>query len=66
MWQVKERSETYIEFWSGSVRRDHMGDLDVDGSKIAKIIFKKQPVRTGSGFSWLRVVSNSSLYQHGN
>jgi len=41
MWHVWETGEVHKEFWLGELReRVQMEDLDVDGRKILKWIFK--------------------------
>lgn len=42
MWHVCWRTESYTEFWCGSLKeKDHLQDLGLDESIILKWIFKR-------------------------
>jgi len=51
-----ERGEAYAEFWWGNLReRDHLGDPDIDGRIILRLLFRNLDVGVWTGSSWLRV-----------
>jgi hypothetical protein len=41
--------------------RDHVGDLDIDGAVILKLILMKCDVRICTGFKLLRIATSSDL-----
>jgi len=48
------RGEAYTWLWWGILRvRDHLGDPDVDGRIILKLIFRKWDMGMWNGLSWL-------------
>jgi len=52
MKRICGRGEAYTGFWWGNLReRDHLADLDVDGMKILRWIFRKWDVRLWTGSS---------------
>jgi hypothetical protein len=47
--------EVYTWLWWGDpMERDHLEDLDVDGTVILKRIFKKWDGKARIGLNWLR------------
>jgi len=52
MWQVWGRGEVHTGIWWGNMReRDHLGDLDIDGMIILKLIFSKW-----DGVAWTKLL----------
>jgi hypothetical protein len=52
------RGEVCTQFWWGNLRkRDHWGDLDVEGRIILRWIFRKWKGVMGTGWSWLRIAT---------
>jgi hypothetical protein len=48
MWHVWLRREMHTGFWCRNLRgRDHLGDLDIDGSRILKLMLKIGLAGTG-------------------
>ena len=54
-------------FWWGSLRkRDHWGDLDIDGRIILRWIFRKWEGVVGTGWSWLRIGTGGGTCEYGD
>jgi hypothetical protein len=56
MWHVGRRAEVHTGFWSEDMmERHHLEDLDVDGRRILKWIFKKWE---GGGTGWIALTQD--------
>jgi hypothetical protein len=56
MWHVWWRGEMHAVFWWGNLReRSHLGNRDIDGRIILKLVCKKQDERAFTGFVWQRI-----------
>jgi len=55
MWHVLVRGMVYTGFWWGNLReRYHLGDPDVDGRIILRLIFREWDEGVFTGSNWLR------------
>jgi hypothetical protein len=51
-----------VGFWWGDLeKKDHLADLDVDGSIILKWIFKEWGGEAWTGLIWLRIGTGGGL-----
>ena len=56
MQRVWGRGMAHTGFWWGNLReRDQLGDLEVDGRTILRLIFRNLDVWLWTGSSWLMI-----------
>jgi len=61
------RGEAFTGFWWGSLmKRDHLGDPDVDGRKILRRILRKWDGGIWTGSTWLRIGTSVGYCESGN
>jgi hypothetical protein len=58
------RLEMHTMFQTENLKaRDHLRDLGVDGRIILQRLLKRQTVKVGIGFTWLRTGTSGGLLQ---